>query len=276
MASYSKYDKSTAVPRRQRRRKMAEPRYNCSGSLSFWIPKDLLIGATIPIPSGKIQLEDDEILLYLNHQCDHPPRARKPVPQSVRDFIKSPDNACRSPCEMYRRIYDAVKAKKLDGVDMVSLTDCNVRYWLFQSQKNDYMRHLDPWESAVAYLREQPGVTVHSYIHERRKFVCWYFAKLFDVNLVNVSEVYIDSTHSTNGQNAELFAIIACEAGYGVPVAYMLMEKKSTEEGKEFPQEVMAACVRFFSHAKELGLEPVLAHTDKSAAEIGAIKVQKA
>lgn len=48
------------------------------------------------------------------------------------------------------------------------------------------------------------------------------FPKLFNVDLTNVSEIYIDSTHSTNGQNAELFAIIACESyvesGYGVPV----------------------------------------------------------
>jgi hypothetical protein len=116
-------------------------------------------------------------------------------------------------------------------------------------------------------------VTVHSYTHERRKFFCWYFAKLFDVDLSKVSEIYIDSTHSTNGQNAELFAIIACEAGYGIPVAYMLMEKKSADDSRVFPREVIAACTRYFYHAKELGLDPVLVHTDKSAAELAGIKV---
>ena len=49
-----------------------------------------------------------------------------------------------------------------------------------------------------------------------------------------VTEVYIDSTLSTNTQNAELFAIIACEDGYGVPIAYMLMERMPTDDSTLF------------------------------------------
>ena len=79
--------------------------------------------------------------------------------------------------------------------------------------------------------------------------------------------------HSTNGQNVELFAIIACEAGYGIPVAYMLMKKKSAEDSRVFLREVIAACTRYFYHAKELGLDPVSVRTDKSAAELAGIKV---
>ena len=116
-------------------------------------------------------------------------------------------------------------------------------------------------------------MTVPSYSRERRKFFCWYVPKLFDVDRSKVSEIYIDSTHCTNGQNAELFAIIACEAGYGVPVAYMLMEKKSTDDSRVFPSEVIAACTRYFVHAKELGLDPVSVRTDKSTAELAGIKV---
>ena len=98
-------------------------------------------------------------------------------------------------------------------------------------------------------------------------------AKQFDLDVDKTTEVYIDSTHGTNGQNAELFGIIGCENGYGVPIGYMLMEKKPKEESNLYPGEVIAACTRFFYHANELGLKPIIIHTDKSAAEIAAVKV---
>jgi hypothetical protein len=97
--------------------------------------------------------------------------------------------------------------------------------------------------------------------------------KQLNVGLSKVTEVYIDSTHSTNTQNAELFAIIAREGGYGVPIAYMLMEKMPTDDSTLFPGEVTEACTRFFCHAKEAGLYPILVPMDKSAAELAAIKV---
>jgi len=53
----------------------------------------------------------------------------------------------------------------------------------------------------------------------------------------------------------------------------MLTEKKPTDDSKKFPGEVTEACTQFFHHAKQLGLYPVLIHTDKSAAEIAAIRV---
>ena len=140
-------------------------------------------------------------------------------------------------------------------------------------KKQEYQRDTDPWMSAVVFLKEQPKVVVHSYIHKRWRFICWYVAEQFSIDLLNTTEVYIDSTHGTNGQNAELYGIIACENGYGVPVGYMLMEKKPTEDSWTFPGEVTAACKRFFSHARELGLTPIIVHTDKCSAEIAAIKV---
>jgi hypothetical protein len=39
-------------------------------------------------------------------------------------------------------------------------------------------------------------------------------------------EIYVDSTHKTNINKAELFAIIGEEDGVGIPLGYMLMEKK--------------------------------------------------
>jgi hypothetical protein len=45
------------------------------------------------------------------------------------------------------------------------------------------------------------------------------------------------------------------------------------DESTLFPGEVVDACTHFFSHAKEVGLYPILIHMNKSAAELKAIKV---
>ncbi len=44
-------------------------------------------------------------------------------------------------------------------------------------------------------------------------------------------------------------------------------------DSQKYPHEVIEACTRFFSHAKDLGLLPILVHIDKSVAEITAVKV---
>jgi hypothetical protein len=142
-----------------------------------------------------------------------------------------------------------------------------------QTVKREFETDKDPWQSAVTYLQCQSDIIVHSYIDQRRPFICWYFPKLSGIQLGDVTEVYIDSTHGTNGQNAELFGIIACENGYGVPIGYMLIEKKPQEDSRLYPGEVKEACTRYFHHAKELGLNPILVHTDKCSAEIAAVKV---
>lgn len=85
-------------------------------------------------------------------------------------------------------------------------------------------------------------------------------------------EVYIDSTHRTNVNKAELFGIIAEENGTGIPIGYMLMENKPTVDSEAFPGEVTSCCTRFFQYAFQNGLNPRMIHTDKSAAEINAIK----
>jgi len=174
---------------------------------------------------------------------------------------------------MFRKVLRAANNNVILNVDMTEITHDNVRYWWRQVSKQRYERDSDPWKSAVVFLKEQPDVIVHSYIHQRRRYFCWYFPQQFNIDLVTVTEVYIDSTWGMNGQNTELFAIIACEDGYGVPIGYMLIEKMPTDDSRKFPGEVIDTCTHFFSHAKELGLIPIIVHIDKCTAEIAAIKV---
>src|SRR5579859_102563 len=247
---------------------------SCYGRIRIIVPKTDSGSTTVHIRALEpLELQHDQILIQFSDNCHHPSRERKPIPKSIREFIKNPAHASQTAAEMFRKILNAVVLGRLQNIDMNDVTDDNVRYWWSQIRKKEYERDKDPWVSAVMYLREQSDVTVYSFIDERRRYFCWYYPCIFDVDLTTVTEVYIDSTHGTNGQNAELFGIIACENGYGVPIGYMLMEKKPNEDSRLFPGEVIEACTRFFYHAKELGLNPIIIHTDKSAAEIAAIKV---
>jgi hypothetical protein len=69
-------------------------------------------------------------------------------------------------------------------------------------------------------------------------------------------EVYIDSTHRTNVNKAELYAIVAEEGGTGAPIGYMLMEKKPTEDSRTYPGEVTNCCANFLLLHEIWGLVP--------------------
>jgi hypothetical protein len=114
---------------------------------------------------------------------------------------------------------------------------------------------------------------VYSHIEEWRQYICWFIHKLFQVDLKRVMEVYIDSTHRANVNKAELYAIVAEEGGTGVPIGYMLMEKKPTKDSRTYPGEVTNCCANFLLYARNLGLSPRIVHTDKIEAELAAIKV---
>ena len=57
-----------------------------------------------------------------------------------------------------------------------------------------------------------------------------------------------------NGQNAELFDIIAYENGYDISIEYMLMKKMSIDDSQKYSHEIIEICTRFFNHAKDLDL----------------------
>ena len=117
---------------------------------------------------------------------------------------------------------------------------------------------------------------MYSHIDERRRYICWFIHRLFPIDMTKVVEIYVDSTHKTNVNKAELFSIIGEEGGVGVPLGYMLMEKKPTEDSRLFPGEVTACCTRFYSYAHALGLNPTFLHTDKCTSEIGGLQVSSA
>jgi hypothetical protein len=197
------------------------------------------------------------------------------MPKAMREYLRDPANESQTAHEAYGKLVRAVASGVLKNVDMITVTSDNVQYWWTQIKKQDYQRDDDPWVSAVAFVEEQPAVVVYSYIEQRRWFFCWFVHDQIGVDMSNITEVFIDSTHGTNGQNVELFAIIGCKGRYGIPIGYMLMEKKPTEDSKLFPGEVTMACITFFSHTKQLGLSPIIVHLDKCVSEIAASRVRQ-
>jgi hypothetical protein len=250
-------------------------RYPCNGRLRIWIPKNRREAMIQVPPLQNIRIASGSIAVLFQHKIQHAARGRKPVPERIRSFIKDPLRAksCRTLREMVELLQEAVAKGDIPEEELKDITDENVRYWWMMVRQELYERDTNPWISTVSYLKELPNVIVHDFTMERRQSICWYFPALFDLDFCKVSEVFIDSTMGTNAEGAELFSIIICEDGYGVPGGYMLMEKKPTDDSITFPGEVTAACTRFFFHAKVLGLSPRHVHTDKASAELAAATV---
>jgi MULE transposase domain len=91
-----------------------------------------------------------------------------------------------------------------------------------------------------------------------------------------VKEVFIDATYNTSRHNMHLYAIIVEELGYGIPVAYMLVDVPKTEntKSKEHEHQSLECNKHFFNSAKDLGLSPTFIHLDKDYAEISAAQVK--
>ena len=114
------------------------------------------------------------------------------------------------------------------------------------------------------------------YNTEPRKHLFWFVHKHFDIeNLSLVKEIFVDATYNTTKESIHLYAIVADEGGYGIPLGFMLMEVPKNENPNSRRAEGQAtACNKaFFAKSKELGLYPHFIHTDKDWAQINAIKV---
>ena len=95
------------------------------------------------------------------------------------------------------------------------------------------------------------------------------------MDLSKVKEVFIDATYNTSKSPTHLYAIVAQELGYGVPLGYMLMEIHPKEDTRTNAHkgEALECNRKFYTLAKELGLEPNFVHTDKDFSEISAVQV---
>jgi hypothetical protein len=113
------------------------------------------------------------------------------------------------------------------------------------------------------------------YNTEPRRHLIWFVHESMAVDMSKIKEVYVDATFNTSKSNSHLYCLVAQELGYGVPLAYMLMEigvKEDTRNAKH-KGEALQCNKTFFQAAKDLGLVPQFVHTDKDWAEISAVQV---
>jgi hypothetical protein len=110
---------------------------------------------------------------------------------------------------------------------------------------------------------------------EPRRHLIWFVHGAYDVDPSKVREIFIDATYNTSRLQNHLYAIMAQELGYGIPLAFMLMEIHDNEETKSQKHEGEASqCnLNFYRAAKEFGVDPTFVHTDKDYAEISPAKV---
>jgi hypothetical protein len=91
-----------------------------------------------------------------------------------------------------------------------------------------------------------------------------------------VEEICIDAAYNTSATSTHLYAILAAETGWFVPIGFMLMHVRKTENSRRGPnrQKEVQCNQNFFAKAKELGMEPTFIHTDKDFGEISPAQVR--
>ena len=105
-----------------------------------------------------------------------------------------------------------------------------------------------------------------------------WFVNNFKVEFSKVREVFIDATYQTSKLNMHLYSIVAEELGYGVPLAFMIMEihPKEDETRPKVKAEALECNRHFYSEAKKLGIDPEFVHTDKDFSELTAVPIHHA
>jgi hypothetical protein len=99
---------------------------------------------------------------------------------------------------------------------------------------------------------------------------------VYNVNPLKVQEIFIDATYNCPDKANHLYTIMAQELGYGILLAFMLMEihKDEDTKSKKHNSEASQCNLNFYWAAKEFGINPKFVHVDKDYAEISPAKVR--
>ena len=97
----------------------------------------------------------------------------------------------------------------------------------------------------------------------------------YNVDPSKVQEIFIDVTYNCSRKENHLYAIMAQELGYGIPLVFILMEIHKDEDMKNKHDGESSQCnLNFYRAAKEFGIDPKFVHVDKDYAEISPAKVR--
>lgn len=137
----------------KQRAKPSKERYDCNG----WIRIMLACGemALVKVGTRTLCLRKRAAIIQFFHACYHPPDKRKPISESIRQFIRL--NYKPTAHAMYQEIVEKSNLGELQ-VDLTALTIDHVRYCWSLIRRERVESDPDPWVSAVAYLRKQDKV----------------------------------------------------------------------------------------------------------------------
>lgn len=104
----------------------------------------------------------------------------------------------------------------------------------------------------------------------------WFVHPHFQINLEDVTKIFIDATYNTAKDNIHLYSILGEETSYRVPLAFMIIEVRKKEDTRQQRgmKEMLQCNKSFYSQAKALGLYPRFVHTDKDWSELSASMVR--
>ena len=261
---------STLPYGRTRDRRCRVKLVNCDGSILVLFP----LQTTSP---------NFEITIEVNHS-HHQGREQLGVPLKIRQWIEKHPRS--TPQAQQEDVLCAIAAGEIQGVSNKHLNRPNIHYWWRKVYKEKTYVSDDPWKNVVSILEQHPLVSPSidgTNIRRRKLFsagnhrahLIWFVHQAFEVDPSSVREVFIDATYNMSKKKNHLYAIMAQELGYSVPLAFMLMEIHDQEDPqtKKHEGKALQCNINFYRAAKEFGIEPAFAHTDKDWSEISAVQV---
>ncbi|CAK7275564.1 hypothetical protein SEPCBS119000_006746, partial [Sporothrix epigloea] len=224
-------------------------RYDCKGLLTF-----------------KTLWDEGVILLHMRHKHHtiYDDISLTPEAQSFVDARVASGNP--------KEIRQLLISQKIPGYKYVTIGQ--VYYQWRKANESRWRRDADQFISTRLLLAEMPSSDYRSAEYTKdhvRGFAIFCQATIQQLGPVT-REVAIDATFGTNNAGMDLFAVLAEVHGTGVPLAYLLLEKKfAGRTNARGTGAIIAVLVRFLEDIKKAGFNPTFFLCDKDPSEIAAI-----
>lgn len=238
-------------------------RYPCKGNLTM-----------------KIDLHNKRAIISIKHQSNHPKPDHREINVSLEaaTWIKDNLNYGLRKVEFYKRL------SHLGLIDPKVHTYQQIYYWVAKWSNKQFVTDTkNQLKSSKNFLEqnveENDGYKVIYYLENdyvRSLGFITPFLQLIGRN--NITELIIDSTYKTNQEHFELFAVVANNGGYGVPLAYLYMdtfvpsEDLPNSDSDNRIQNREGVLCEFFLALRQENILPVFVLVDKDAGQINAIE----
>ncbi|KAL2636232.1 hypothetical protein R1flu_007711 [Riccia fluitans] len=171
--------------------------------------------------------------LFIQHLCRHENLVYRQnnVPQAAIDFLETHVNSQLRRVDLYNMLC------KEGLIDPSFIHKAQVNFWIFELLGKVYVRDVNNQLHSVKLVLEESGMRskdLEVVLYEDTEYLATIaFVTPFWCKVEAVHEIVIDSTFKTNALRFELFAMSANIGGVGMPLSYLLFNKRKDESEVE-------------------------------------------